>query len=316
MFNSKNKNQNGLVVDNSTFDDAAVVKISDELALVQTVDFFPPVVDDPYTYGQIAASNALSDVYCMGAQPLTALNILAVPEDLDNQYIIAILAGGDAIVQEAGANIVGGHSIIDKEPKYGLSVTGIVDPDKLITSDNAKIGDEIILTKKIGTGIGLTGLQQEQGNDELSNEMINSMIKLNANASNIAIKHNVHAMTDVTGFGLIGHLYNVASASKISISLEAANVPLFNGIAALIKNDISTSGSKRNEKSFSKYINNLESITDIHKAAIFDPQTSGGLLLFVASKDSNNLVKELSDNGEQASIIGSVTKKGKSIISL
>tara|TARA_Y100001970_G_C14104139_1_gene787129 strand:- start:230 stop:1180 length:951 start_codon:yes stop_codon:yes gene_type:complete len=316
LFSSKNNNQDGLLVDNSTFDDAAVVKINDEIALVQTVDFFPPVVDDPYTYGQIAASNALSDVYCMGAKPLTALNILAVPEDLDNQYISAILAGGDAVVQEAGANIVGGHSIIDKEPKYGLSVTGIVHPDKLVTSDNAKIGDQIILTKKIGTGIGLTGLQQDQGNNELSNEIINSMIKLNANASDIAIRHNVHAITDVTGFGLMGHLFNVASASKVSIFIDPASVPLFKGIVDLIKNDISTSGSKRNEESFSKYINNLESITDIHKAVIFDPQTSGGLLLFVSAKDVKNLIQELSDNGEEASIIGSVTKKGTSIISL
>lgn len=315
MFNSKDNN-NELLVDNSTFDDAAVIKITDELALVQTVDFFPPVVDDPYTYGQIAASNALSDVYCMGAKPLSALNILAIPEDLENHFIAEILAGGNAIVQEAGANIVGGHSIIDKEPKYGLSVTGIVHPDKLVTSSNAKIGDQIILTKQIGTGIGLTGLQQGQVKQQLENEMISSMIRLNSTASDIAIKHNVHAITDVTGFGLAGHLFNVANASKVSISVELADVPLFDGITDLIKNDISTSGSKRNEESFSKYINNLESITDIHKAAIFDPQTSGGLLLFIDSKSANALVQELSDNGEQASIIGNVIKKEKSIIYL
>jgi len=316
LFNSKNNNHNELLVDNSTFDDAAVVKMSDELALVQTVDFFPPVVDDPYTYGQIAASNALSDVYCMAAQPLTALNILAVPEDLDNQYISAILAGGDSIVQEAGANIVGGHSIIDKEPKYGLSVTGVVHPDKLVTSSNAEIGDQIILTKKIGTGIGLTGLQQDQVNNDLKNALINSMVQLNANASKIALKHNVHAMTDVTGFGLAGHLFNVARASEVSIFIDPLSIPLFSGIIDLIKNDISTSGSKRNEDSFSKYINNLESISEVHKALIFDPQTSGGLLLFVSSKNANGLMQELSENGESASIVGNVIKKEESVICL
>ena len=313
MFNLNN-NDEALLVDSSSFDDAAVVKINDDLALVQTVDFFPPVVDDPYTYGQIAAANALSDVYCMGAKPLTALNILAVPEDLENRYISQILAGGNDIVQKAGASIVGGHSIIDKEPKYGLSVTGVVHPDKLVTSRDAQVGDQIILTKKIGTGIGLTGLQENKLDKKAANEIIDSMIHLNAMCASIAIKHNVHAITDVTGFGLVGHLFNVTSASDVSVKIQTANIPLFSSFANLVKEKISTSGSMRNEVSFSNYVGNLEAAEDVTRASIFDPQTSGGLLLFVSPGDLEALIEELKDNGEQPVLIGHVIEKANSPI--
>jgi len=293
-----------------------IYKLNNELAIVQTIDFFPPVVDDPYLYGKIAAVNALSDIYCMGAKPITALNVFAVPEDLDEEYLIQILQGGNDAAKEAGTVIIGGHTIIDKEPKYGLSVTGTINPNNIISSSDAKIGDNIILTKKIGTGIILTAEKNYSVSTEIYKEAIDSMIHLNKNAAAIALKNNVNAMTDVTGFGLSGHLINVAKASDVSILLRVIDVPLFSGFNDLISKNISTGGADRNFESFSMHIDNLHSYDSSVSSMLFDPQTSGGLLLFVDSKNTMNLLDELIDAGEYAEVIGEVIKKDKSSISL
>lgn len=307
---------NEMLVSSSTFDDAAVIKISDNLAMVQTVDFFPPVVDDPYLYGKISAINALSDIYCMGAKPITALNIFAVPEDLEEKHIIAILQGGNDAVEDAGAAIVGGHTIIDKEPKYGLSVTGIIDPDKVVTSSGALIGDDIILTKKIGTGIYLTAFQNDKLNDNEYEALIASMLHSNKKASEIAILHDVHAMTDVTGFGLLGHLSNVAKASKVAIRINSMNIPVFESFESLVSRDINTGGFIRNHESFDKNTFGLANMSDLVQASLLDPQTSGGLLLFVGSDKTEMVCEDLRNSGEQAFIIGKVIEKNKSLIEL
>ena len=296
-----------MLVSSSTFDDAAVIKISDNLAMVQTVDFFPPVVDDPYLYGKISAINALSDIYCMGAKPITALNIFAVPEDLEEKHIIAILQGGNDAVEDAGAAIVGGHTIIDKEPKYGLSVTGI---------SVALIGDDIILTKKIGTGIYLTAFQNDKLNDNEYEALIASMLHSNKKASEIAILHDVHAMTDVTGFGLLGHLSNVAKASKVAIRINSMNIPVFESFESLVSRDINTGGFIRNHESFDKNTFGLANMSDLVQASLLDPQTSGGLLLFVGSDKTEMVCEDLRNSGEQAFIIGKVIEKNKSLIEL
>ena len=305
-----------MLVSSSTFDDAAVIKISDNLAMVQTVDFFPPVVDDPYLYGKISAINALSDIYCIGAKPITALNIFAVPEDLEEKHIIAILQGGNDAVEDAGAAIVGGHTIIDKEPKYGLSVTGIIDPDKVVTSSGALIGDDIILTKKIGTGIYLTAFQNDKLNDNEYEALIASMLHSNKKASEIAILHDVHAMTDVTGFGLLGHLSNVAKASKVAIRINSMNIPVFESFESLVSRDINTGGFIRNHESFDKNTFGLANMSDLVQASLLDPQTSGGLLLFVDSNKTKNICEDLKKAGEHAFIIGKVIEKNKSLIEL
>ena len=305
-----------VLVSSSTFDDAAVVKISDNIAMVQTVDFFPPVVDDPYLYGKISAVNALSDIYCMGAKPITALNIFAVPEDLDEKYITEILQGGNDAVEDAGAAIVGGHTIIDKEPKYGLSVTGIIDPNNVVTSSGALVGDDIILTKKIGTGIYLTAFQDDQLKENEYDELIASMVHSNKKASEIAISHNVHAMTDVTGFGLLGHLSNVANASKVAIRINSKNIPVFNNFESLVFQGVTTGGFVRNYESFNQNIFNLSNMNTLAQMTLLDPQTSGGLLLFVDSNKTKNICEDLKKAGEHAFIIGKVIEKNKSLIEL
>ena len=279
-----------LLVGRETFDDAGVYLLSDEIALVQTVDFFAPIVDDPYDFGQIAAANALSDVYAMGGQPLTALNIVAFPTgELPLSVLTEILRGGQDKVHEAGAHIVGGHTIIDNELKYGLSVTGRAHPAFLLTNAAAKPGDKLVLTKPLGNGILATALKKASAGDEkfaaIMTEtvvalMLGGMKALNGVASRAALAAGVKCATDVTGFGLLGHASHIARASNVTIRIHAASVPVLPGVVEAWSAGASSDGLKRNAAYVETMVRWSEQ-GDEMKAVLSDPQTSGGLLVAV-----------------------------------
>jgi selenide,water dikinase len=298
-----------LLVGRETFDDAGVFRVSDDLALVQTVDFFAPIVDDPYDFGQIAAANALSDVYAMGGQPLTALNIVAFPtSDLPLEVLTRILAGGQDKVHEAGALIVGGHTVIDTELKYGLAVTGRAHPDFLLTNAGAKPGDQIILTKPIGNGILATAAKRKQLSAEAQAPMLEAMKTLNGAASRAALALGVRCATDVTGFGLLGHMSHIARASNVTLRIRMDSVPLFAGVREAVRAGFATDGSKRN----AEYLRDLvrwKNGSDEDRAILNDPQTSGGLLVclsrsgaakYLSRVGGSVLIGEVFDRGEVA----------------
>ena len=295
-----------LLVGRETFDDAGVFRVSDDLALVQTVDFFAPIVDDPFDFGQIAAANALSDVYAMGGQPLTALNIVAFPtSQLPLDVLSAILAGGQEKVHEAGALIVGGHTVIDTELKYGLAVTGRAHPDYLLTNAGAKAGDKIILTKPIGNGILATAGKKGSLAPESENAMLDAMKTLNGNASRAALAVRSACATDITGFGLLGHLSHIARASNVTLRVDLAAVPLLPGVRDAVKAGFVTDGAKRN----AEYLRDLVrwsrgSAED--QAILYDPQTSGGLAVCVKADQSANYLSRVAGS----TIIGEVVDRG------
>ena len=271
-----------LVVGRETFDDAGVFVLSDDLALVQTVDFFAPIVDDPYTFGQVAAANALSDIYAMGGEPLTALNIVGFPSGkLPTRVLTDILRGGQDKVHEAGAVVVGGHTIIDEELKYGLSVTGRADPKRLLTNAGAMVGDKLLLTKAIGTGILATAAKNDRLSAKELELLIAAMVELNRDASRAALVVGATCATDVTGFGLIGHANHIAKASKKTLRLEVSRVPALAGAREAWLSGVRTGGAERNEE----YLRDLVdwgSTAEIDRALLIDPQTSGGLLVAVS----------------------------------
>lgn len=303
----KQKFDENLLVGFDTSDDASVYKITDELAIVQTVDFFPPVVDDPYMYGQIAAANAISDVYAMGGVPKTALNVLCVPKDFDEETVYQILKGGYDKAQEASVTITGGHTITDDEPKYGLSVTGFVHPDKVLTNAGAKIGDILILTKPLGFGIINTASKAEAVDLEVYQKAIKFMSTLNKYSAEIASKYEVHACTDVTGFGLMGHTLEMALASGVTVKLDKEKLPVIPEAYELAKTGILPNGVYYNRDHGERFIK-ADGIDEAFLDVLFDPQTSGGLLISVAEKDANALTLELSKckNVPIAQIIGKV----------
>jgi len=271
-----------LVVGRETFDDAGVFVLSDTLALVQTVDFFAPIVDDPYTFGQIAAANALSDVYAMGGEPLTALNIVGFPSGkLPVTVLTEILRGGQDKVHEAGAVIAGGHTIIDEELKYGLSVTGRADPRRLLTNAGARVGDKLLLTKPLGTGILATAAKQDRLTGEQSDRLLASMLALNATAGRAALALGACCATDVTGFGLLGHANHIARASGVTLRIEASRVPTLPGTREAWQNGIRTGGAERNEE-YLRPLVDFHSTSAIDRAVLIDPQTSGGLLVAIS----------------------------------
>ena len=270
-----------LLVGRETFDDAGVFVLSDDLALVQTIDFFAPIVDDPYTFGQIAAANALSDVYAMGGEPLTALNVVAFPTGvLPLEVLTEILRGGQDKVHEAGAVIVGGHTVTDEEIKYGLAVTGRADPRRLLTNAAATAGEVLILTKPIGTGILATAVKRGELDDAGARQTLDAMAHLNRDASRAALAVGARCATDVTGFGLLGHLSHIARASDVTLHLRVADVPILAGAAEAWRRGARTGGASRN-------VDYLETLVDwgtsseMERALLTDPQTSGGLLVTV-----------------------------------
>jgi selenide,water dikinase len=309
-----------LIVGMETIDDAGVYRLNDEIALVQTVDIFTPIVDDPYIYGAIVAANSMSDVYAMGGKPLLAMNVIGFPiKELDASVMTAILKGGMEKVKEAGVILVGGHTIDDPELKYGLSVTGIVSPDKVITNANAKKGDKLILTKPLGMGIIGAAIKAEmlsQG-DELVQKSCEVMTALNRVASELMQKIGVNACTDITGFGLLGHAFEMAKGSKVALSISASKVPILDGIYELAKPDVVPGRSYVNQEFLTDYVKVAENVPVELPGILFDPQTSGGLLISVAESKAELLLGEMHASGvEYAAIIGEVVPEpvGKLIV--
>ncbi|HJU66830.1 MAG TPA: selenide, water dikinase SelD [Gemmatimonadaceae bacterium] len=301
-----------LLVGRETFDDAGVFLVSDDLALVQTVDFFAPIVDDPYTFGRIAAANALSDVYAMGGEPLTALNIVGFPASAAPLEVLTeILRGGQDTVHEAGAFIVGGHSIIDEEIKYGLAVTGRADPRRLLTNAGAKPGDRLILTKAIGTGILSTAAKSGALSDETYDGMIASMSALNRDASRAALEVGATCATDITGFGLLGHASHIARASNVSIEIRIRDVPVLPGASQAWRDGARTGGAERNVRYLDPMVK-WGDATEEERAVLIDPQTSGGLLVALPAAAARDYIAQVAGAIE----IGAVITSGTHAISL
>lgn len=297
-----------LLVGCDSFADAGVYRVRDDLALVQTLDFFTPVVDDPYTFGQIAAVNSLSDVYAMGAQPLTAMNIVCFPsKTLDVDILAAILRGGADKILEAGALLVGGHSVEDETPKYGLSVTGVVHPDKLVTNSAAEPGDMLILTKPIGSGLVLTAVKaQLDGPGELA-AAIKVMSMLNKAASEAMVEVGVSSATDITGFGLLGHAREMALASQVAMELSFGRVPIMVGAIRAATTGLVPSGTYANREYVEDGLTIAPGVGEKELDILCDPQTSGGLLIAVSAAKQNELLQNLLNRGVVAFVIGRVT---------
>lgn len=285
-------------------DDAGVYLLNEETALVQTVDFFTPIVDDPRTYGRIAAVNSLSDVYAMGGKPLTALNILCYPEELGPMIMREILQGGLEKMGEAGCSLVGGHSVADKELKYGLSVTGTVNPKRIFSNDKAKANQAIVVTKKIGTGIVTTAAKNDACPAALLDEAIQQMETLNSKASEAMLNTRATGCTDITGFGLLGHLSEVIKASKIGARISSSRVPYFFGVEELVRKGFVTKGNRTNREYTGNMVRMDSGVPDVHQKLLFDPQTSGGLIVILPHEDVAQFQKELGSHGQESSVIG------------
>lgn len=298
-----------LLVGIETSDDAAVYKITDDIAIVQTLDFFTPVVDDPYVYGQIAAANSLSDIYAMGAEPKLALNIICFSENLPKETINAILKGGHDKVKEAGALIVGGHTVDDNEPKYGLSVTGFMHPDDVVTNCNAKAGDVLILTKPIGIGVLNTGIKSEMISEEGYRLAVETMSTLNKFAKNAMMKVGVNSCTDVTGFGLLGHAYEMAKGSDVTIKIQSKSIPIIQEALSLAKMGIIPAGAYKNMNYIKDFVRISNQIPQELVDCMYDPQTSGGLLISLDKGKAEMLLTELQDSPTPYALIGEVLAK-------
>ncbi|GAW94153.1 selenide, water dikinase [Calderihabitans maritimus] len=297
-----------LLVGTDTSDDAGVYRLNDEIAIIQTVDFFTPVVDDPYLFGQIAAANSLSDVYAMGGRPLTAMNVTCFPTNkLDLGVLEEILRGGADKVLEAGAVLVGGHTVEDKEPKYGLSVTGVVDPRRVITNKGAQPGDKLILTKPLGTGIITTALKGGILAPEVLDRAVGWMVMLNDKASMAMQEVETHACTDITGFGLLGHAAEMASASGVGMRLFAGQVPVYQEALELAEQGIIPGGAFANRNYLGERVVWDRSVPQSLRDVFYDPQTSGGLLIAVPGEIATKLVALLKEYGiTVAGVIGEI----------
>lgn len=296
-----------LLVGYDSKDDAAVYKMSEDTAFVQTLDFFPPMVDDPYIFGKIAATNALSDIYAMGGEVKTALNIVCFPEKMDLNILGEIMRGGAEKVIEAGGTLAGGHSIADTDVKYGLSVTGIVHPDKIYTNNGARPGDALILTKRLGVGIICTANRVGEASAEAMEAVIESMTTLNKYAAECCKTFEIHACTDVTGFSFLGHLHEMIDGQN-SCHIYANQIPIFEEALRHADEFLLTAAGQRNRNFTSPYVR-FENIPFAMEEILFDPQTSGGLLIALAKEDAPALLEQLQETGAPARIVGEVTEK-------
>ena len=314
-------------------DDAGVYQIAPDTALVQTVDFFTPIVDDPYTFGQIAATNALSDVYAMGGRPLTSLALVCFPDKGDLAILERILAGGLSKMMEAGCTVVGGHSIRDEETKFGYSVTGVIHPQKVLANKGARPGDRLLFTKALGTGVISTAIKKGTGKQSWIDAAVASMTTLNKIAAEVITcgagipareannqrpttkdHFTVHALTDITGFGMIGHARELALASDISLRIQAGSVPLLEGAVECVRANYIPGGLKANREFAECVVGYEDGISDEVKTLLFDPQTAGGLLISVASEDAVRLKRALNAAGVLAVEIGEVLPSAKPLI--
>ena len=287
-----------VLVGPKTFADAGIYKISDDMATVSTLDFFTPVVNNPYDYGQIAAANALSDVYAMGGKPLTAMNILCYPiKSLDRDIVVEILKGSADKVNEAEAVIIGGHTLQDSEIKYGLSVTGIIHPDRIVTNAGARAGDALVLTKPLGTGLIISAIKADKVLEEHINLATRSMVLLNKTASEAMLEVGVSACTDITGFGLMGHAYELAEASKVTLSFFAGRIPIFDGCERYVKMGLMPGVSKLSKKYLKNAIRINPKVREELVDVLFDAQTSGGLLISVPKGKAEILCTKLKERG-------------------
>ena len=297
-----------LLVGVDTADDAAVYRLNDDTALVQTVDFFPPVVDDAFSFGAIAAANAFSDVYAMGGRPLLALNIVGFPVDLPKEILGRVLHGGATKAEEAGVLVIGGHTVDDAEPKYGMAVTGTVEPGKQIANAGARPGDALVLTKPIGTGVITTAGKRQQVSADVLDNAVAIMSTLNKAASEAMVEVGVHACVDVTGFGLIGHLLGMLSASNASAEVSFSDVPLLDGAERLAADGVVPGGTQRNRKAAEDSVKWTPELQEHEKLLLCDAQTSGGLLIAVPEDHKDVLLAELERRGvSSAAVVGRIT---------
>lgn len=304
----------GVEVDGTHFDDAAIFKINDETALVQTLDFFTPIVDSPKDFGAIAAANALSDVYAMGGKPKTCMAILAAPlATLEPAVIQEVLQGACDVIASAGASLVGGHSIDDDTLKFGLSVTGLVHPQKVWINQEAKVGDVLILTKPLGTGTICAGIKRQELSEEDAREAIESMKRLNNVLDFLTLSQleHIHAATDVTGFGLLGHGSQLAKASNVRLNINVKDLPVFRRTYDCLEKGLLTKAHSSNREYTKTFAHFAESVTELEKLLTFDPQTSGGLLLSVGLEASDEILNVLRKNFPGTAVIGTVSSKGE-----
>ena len=298
-----------LLVGIDTSDDGAVYKLSDDIALIQTLDFFTPIVDDPYTFGQIAAANSLSDVYAMGGDPKVALNIVCFPNCLDKSILGEILRGGADKVLEAGAVVIGGHSVQDDEPKYGLSVSGVVHPDKILKNCGSNEGDILIITKPLGTGIINTAAKGEMASKEALDEAIKWMSLLNKYAGEVVRKYDISACTDITGFGLIGHAHEMAEGSNKTFVFHKESIPYIKQSKEYADFGLVPQGACQNRAYIEGQYNLHEDVKPWLRDILFDPQTSGGLLISCSAYEGNKILKEFNEKDIKAWVIGNVEEK-------
>lgn len=298
-----------------TSDDAAVYKINEETAIIQTLDFFTPVVDDPYTFGQIAAANSLSDVYAMGGQPIMAMNIVCFPDCLKIEVLEQILRGGENKVREAGALLVGGHTVEDDEPKYGLSVTGIIHPEKVLVNSTARVGDYLLLTKPIGLGILNTAIKADMASEEQYNAAVKTMITLNKYALGALDGLNISSCTDITGFGFLGHACEMAIGSGVSLEIYSDKVPIIEGAREFAGMGVIPAGAYSNKGYIEDDMEAEEGVEEVILDLLCDPQTSGGLLVAIAEDDTEKALENLSVNtDDEFAVVGRVISKGDKAI--
>jgi selenide, water dikinase len=300
----------------ATGDDAGVYLVREDLAIVNTVDFFTPVVDDPFTYGQIAAANALSDVYAMGGTPKTALNIVCWPQTgLPGEMLGEILRGGSEKAREAGVAIVGGHSVADEEVKYGMAVTGVIDPRRIIRNVGARPGDALLLSKPIGTGVLMTALKRGKLPDDQYAAAVRWMCELNAATARAMLRYEVHAATDITGFGLIGHASKMAEGSGVTLRIEESDLPLMAGALECCRAGMIPGGGRRNREFYAPRVRISDEVADEIGELVFDPQTSGGLFIALPENDAMKLLADLQAAGNtDAAIVGRVVARGEFLI--